>query len=47
VQAVAETHDTPLRLLVVAPVGVRVLWMLQAVPFHASASVTSVLELSQ
>ena len=39
VQAVAEVHDTALRTLAVAPAGLGVAWMDQAVPFQCSASV--------
>jgi|SRR5579864_7575499 len=36
-QSVAETHDTADRFVNVAPVGVGMVWMLHAVPFHVSA----------
>ena len=39
VQAVAEVHETPSRFGLVAPVGVGVVWIVQAVPFHRSAMV--------
>ncbi len=42
VQAVADVHDTPLRLLPWAPLGLGVAWMAQLVPFHRSASVRPV-----
>ena len=45
VQTVAELHDTASMALVVAPAGSGVVWVLQAVPFHASAKVTSEFEL--
>ena len=38
VQAVAEGHDTPRNSLPADPAGLGVAWMLQVVPFHASAS---------
>jgi hypothetical protein len=45
VQAVAEVHDTPLRTLRVAAVGLGVGWIAQEVPFHRSARVKVVPEL--
>ncbi len=44
VQAVLERQDTPLRLAVVAPAGLGVLWIVQLVPFHRSASIAVVPE---
>jgi hypothetical protein len=38
VQAVAELHDTPSSALWVTLTGTGTRWMLQAVPFHDSAS---------
>jgi hypothetical protein len=40
VHEVAEVHDPPSRELAVEPLGLGVGWMVQAVPFHRSASVT-------
>jgi hypothetical protein len=40
VHAVAEVHDTPKRLLVVAPLGLGVGCIVQALPSHRSARVT-------
>ena len=40
-QLVRLTHDTEERPLAVAPVGLGVVWMDQAVPFHTSANVTA------
>jgi hypothetical protein len=45
VQAEADVQDTPDRELLVAPEGVGVVWIVQAVPFHRSASGTCVPEL--
>src|SRR5664279_155130 len=45
VQLVLDVHDTPLRLLEVAPVGLGVVWTDQLVPFHRSANATPVPEL--
>jgi hypothetical protein len=42
VQAVAELHDTPSRELALAPGGLGVTWMLQAVPSHASTRVVTI-----
>src|ERR1700730_2292988 len=39
VQAVAAVHDTPIRKLPVAPVGLGVGWIAQLLPFQRSASV--------
>jgi hypothetical protein len=41
VQAVLDMHDTPLRVLLVVPVGLGVVWIDQLVPFQPSANVTS------
>ena len=41
-----EVHDTALSVLLVAPTGFGVVWIVQPSPFHASASVTLVPELS-
>lgn len=41
VQLVAVVHETAESALVVAPAGFGVVWIDQAVPFHASARVTS------
>jgi hypothetical protein len=46
VQAVAEVHDTPARVLPVVPVGLGVGTKVHVVPFHASASVRFVPALS-
>ena len=40
-QAVADVHDTPLKMLPVAPAGWGVAWIDQLVPFHRSASSTA------
>jgi hypothetical protein len=45
VQAVAALHETPLRTMYVAPAGLGVGWICQAVPFQRSASDTMVLPL--
>jgi hypothetical protein len=37
VHAVAEVHDTPLRVDALAPTGTRVDWIAQVTPFHRSA----------
>jgi hypothetical protein len=43
VHAVADVHDTPFSAPRLAPLrGLRVLWILQLVPFQASANVTSI-----
>jgi hypothetical protein len=42
---VVEGHDTPLRMLLLAPPGFGVLWMDHSVPFQRSAKVTCVPEL--
>jgi hypothetical protein len=39
VHAVADGHDTPPRTLLVAPAGLGVVWIVQLVPFQASANV--------
>ena len=41
VQDLGDAHDTPSRLLLVAPAGFGVRWIDQLLPFHRSASVTS------
>ena len=40
VQALADVHDTPLKLLKAAPAGLGVDWIDQRVPFQRSASVS-------
>jgi hypothetical protein len=35
---VAATHETPWKELALAPDGVRIVWITQLVPFHASAN---------
>ena len=42
VQTVLVVHDTPLRALSLAPVGLGVLWIVQLAPFQLSASVAIV-----
>ena len=39
VQAVADVHDTPFKVLVVAFFGLGVAWIFQVVPFQTSARV--------
>ena len=41
VQDLGDVHDTPSRLLLVAPAGFGVRWIDQLVPFHRSASVAA------
>ena len=40
-QDLGDAHDTPSRLLLVAPAGFGVRWIDQLVPFHRSASVAA------
>ena len=40
VHADVAVHDTPVGLLLIAPVGLGVGWMVQLMPFQPSASVT-------
>ena len=39
-QALGVGQDTPSRLVLVAPLGLGVVWMVQLVPFQASARVS-------
>jgi hypothetical protein len=45
IHEVDDAHETPQRLLFVAPLGFGVVWIDHEVPFHRSASVTVVPEL--
>jgi hypothetical protein len=47
VQAPLAIHDTPCRVLVWAPVGSGVLWIVQLLPFQTSASVKALPALSR